>query len=691
MTPHEEMRQVFFDSATELLQKLNDEALYLEANPLDRETVREIRRIVHTIKGDSAVIGFGELSDLAHELEDVLAPEEAARGLAEVVLSAADMFDAMLTAYQAGLTPPNGNPLRSLIRHLAQHPATATSNAASMQPKFAWSDSERSAAEEAIARRVAVFNVAIKFAAGRPMLAAGAERLHKAIKQCGEIVACAPAVAHWAETDCIEAALATSLDEETLSARLFAPGATAHVVVQPWMYAANGPAEPMPAVSSSTRKYEEKLLRVDAAKVDMLLNLVGELVIGKSMLQQVITEFSRRHPKDALRGQFADAVAFQSQTLRALQRAAMSIRMVPVERLFRPMSRLVREVARAEGKRIELRISGGETELDKRLADALGEPLGHIVRNAVGHGIEKPEERRSAGKPESGSVRLHAFHEGNQMVIEVSDDGRGIDGEAVLRRAIERGMVTAEQARHLESDEMTAVIFEPGFSTAEQVTPISGRGVGLDVVKAAVRKLKGSVSVKSMPGKGSTIRIKLPLTLAIMRSMLFRVGNNVYATPLDMVAEIRRVDEGEFTRAANRELLRIGDELVSVVRLQRMHLGSEHSLVLCVSSRATVTNENEARRANQSFVMIVNLGERKFALTVDGLVGEQELVIKPLDEKAIASTLVSGASVLGDGTVALVLNVEEAVRRYAGLEAGSAIVAGPNAGAQIMKAAEARA
>jgi two-component system chemotaxis sensor kinase CheA len=651
MTPQEEMRYIFFDSAAELLQKLNEDALQLETNPQDVETLRDIRRAVHTIKGDSAVLGFRELSELAHELEDVLTPESAlslAGGLADVVLSAADMFDAMLAAYRGGVRPPSGDPLRAMIWKFGQQPPAATVAATAMQPKFAWSEAENFAVEEAVSRRLAVYNVAIRIAVDSPMRSAGAELLRTALQSCGEVLACTPAADRWPEAESIEAALGTQLDEEALSAKLFVPGVAANLVVQRWSESLGHTfiEESGEDAAPQMRTREENVLRVDPAKVDSLLNLVGEMVVAKSMLQQAVADFTRCHPKDPLRAQLADTLAFQSQALRSLQRAAMGIRMVPAEQLFRRFPRLVRDLARQCGKQVALQTSGRDTELDKALVDALAEPLGHIVRNAVDHGIETPAQRQAAGKPESGAIRLHAFHQGNQMVIEVHDDGRGLDRAAIARRALERGLVTAEEAAHLDADELSEFIFEPGFSTSNQVTAISGRGIGMDVVRAAVNNLKGSVSVESTADKGCTVRLKLPLTLAILRSMLFRVGTGTFAVPLDMVEEIRRVDAREFARAGNREVLQQRDELVTIVRLGRMQTAA-------------------ANLHDKMFLIIVAVGQRKFGLAVDALVGEQELVVKPVDEKTIASTLVSGASVLGDGAVALVLNVEEAVRRFA--------------------------
>ena len=646
-----EMRAIFFESATELLQALNDDALGLEAHPDDAETVRSIRRTVHTLKGDSAILGFREMSDLAHELEDVLTAETAVRddnAVAQVVLSAADMFDAMLAAYRAGLEPPNGDPLRALIWKVGQRSRPVAAPVAA-HADFTWNEYEQAAIENAVGRGMRVFNVAIAFAPGCPMRDAGAAMLRKAAGECGEILASSPDPEHWAVAQPIQLCLATRHSEELIARTLQIPGVVGDLVVR----AGESDSEPANASESAspaataTRIANENTLRVDAKRVDSVLNLVGEMVIAKSVLQQAITEFSRQHPKDPLRARLSDALALQSQVLAALQRAAMQIRMVPVEQLFRRFPRLVRDVAHQCGKQVALETTGQETDLDKALVDALAEPLGHIVRNAVDHGIEAPEVRRAAGKSENGTVRLNAFHQGNQVVIEVNDDGRGIDSKLVLARAVERGFISADAASRATPDEALEFIFEAGFSTADTITPISGRGVGMDVVKAAVQKLKGTIAVATQAGKGSTFQIKLPLTLAILRGMMFRVRDRLYAVPLDTVTEIRRARESDITRAGNSEVMQLREELLTIVRLRRMD-GHE-----AIDPTAKI------------FLLVVNMGARKVGLVVDAMEGEQELVIKPLDEKTVASDLVSGASVLGDGTVALILNTAEVVRRYA--------------------------
>ncbi len=313
----------------------------------------------------------------------------------------------------------------------------------------------------------------------------------------------------------------------------------------------------------------ENILRVDAERIDSVLNLVGELIIGRSMLQQAFTEFARHVPKEALRGRFSDAMAFQSRVLSDLQRSVMKIRMVPVEQLFRRFPRMVRDVAKQCGKDVGLVMSGQDTDLDKSLLDVVAEPLTHLVRNAVSHGIENAEERVRNGKPARGTIHLTSYHHGNQVIVEVSDDGAGIDAQKVKAKALEKGLVTREEADSLGEAEILALVFRPGFSTADEITEISGRGVGLDVVQTVLHRLKGSVEIETRVGQSTTFRLKLPLTLAIIKALLFRVEQRLYAVALNAVAEIARARESDVHQVHNHEVLQLRDRVLPLVRLGR--------------------------------------------------------------------------------------------------------------------------
>jgi len=339
-------------------------------------------------------------------------------------------------------------------------------------------------------------------------------------------------------------------------------------------------------------------------------------------------------------------MAFQARALNDLQRSVMKIRMVPVEQLFRRFPRVVRDVARQSGKEIELVVKGADTDLDKRILDALAEPLTHLVRNAIGHGIEPAEERVRAGKRAQGTLRLNAFHQGNQVVIEVSDDGHGIEVAKVRQRALSQGLLSAEQAAALSDADTLDLILRPGFSTAAEITELSGRGVGLDVVHSVLDRLKGTVQIETEAGRGTTFRLRLPLTLAIIKALLFGVEKRLYAIALNSIVEITRTVESEVHEVENYEVLQLRNQVLPLLRL----------------GAPPQPGPESAHR--KIFVLVTSSGDRKFGLIVDDLVGEEELVIKALDDQSVSTDLVSGASILGDGRVVLILNLLALVERF---------------------------
>jgi two-component system chemotaxis sensor kinase CheA len=401
---------------------------------------------------------------------------------------------------------------------------------------------------------------------------------------------------------------------------------------------------------SAAAAVAESTLRVDAARIDAVMNLVGELIIGKSMLNRALTELDQRHSRDPVRAKLSDALAFQSRVLEELHKCVLKIRMVPVEQLFRRFPRLVRDVAKQCGKDVALEVSGQNTDLDKGILDALAEPLMHLVRNAVDHGVEDAEERITAGKPARGTIYLNAYHQGTQVVIEVRDDGRGIDLAQIRTLAVEKGVLKADEVQRLSDSEALNLIFEPGFSTAAAVTEVSGRGVGMDVVRTVLDRLKGTVHISSNKGRGTTIQLRAPLTLASIQTLLFRVGGRLFAVPLSSVVEITRINDNDIHRIDRREVLRLREQVLTLVRLNS------------ISRIHAVEGQPEAKK-KRSFVIVIGAAEKRFGLLVDSLVGEEELVIKALPSDIIASDLLSGASILGDGTVVLILNVPAVLAR----------------------------
>ena len=674
-----ELRALFFESANELLQSLNESGLELEARPADEDVIRRVRRVVHTLKGDSAACGFSKLSELAHELEDILVPQmgqtQGAK-FAEVVLVAADSFEAMLSAYQREVEPPDVSALRAMIRQLRDAPASSaavTGSVTVLPGGFEWSEYEQLMISEAIHRGEKVFNVALRVDQSSGMRAAAFQLIRNVLHGCGTVIALRPEDNSAAATvEIVEAALATAHSEEQLVSKCRIPAIVSDVVVELAAHAKSAEHELLAdlldahaakvnaavgdqagsgkpgTLGSAVVAVAESTLRVDATRIDSVMNLVGELIIGKSMLNRALAEFDRTHAKDPLRAKLADALAFQARVLDELHKSVLKIRMVPVEQLFRRFPRVVRDVAKHCGKDVALEIAGQNTDLDKGILDALAEPLTHIVRNAVDHGIESSEDRIAAGKGARGTIFLNAYHQGTQVVIEVRDDGRGVDLSRIRKQAVERGLVRAEDASRLLDSELTNMIFEPGFSTAAQITEVSGRGVGMDVVRTVLDRLKGTVQVISHPGKGTTIQLRAPLTLASIQTLLFRVSGRLFAVPISSVVEITRAAGEEIHRVDQREVLRLRDQVLTLVRLNRLQ--GIHAV-------------EPAASAKRSFVIVIGAAEKRFGLIVDQLVGEEELVIKALPADIVASDLVSGASILGDGTVVLILNVPAVLSR----------------------------
>ena len=693
-----ELRELFFETATELLQTLNEEGLELEKRPEDEEVLRRVRRTVHTLKGDSAACGYTELSDLAHALEDVLRPEVAAlskQALAEVVLIAADTFSSMLSAYHGNLQPPAGEELKQQILSLTRKPAGNVRY--KLQARFVWSEYEQIVIADALSHGESVYNVAFSIEPQCPMRGAAMQLIRNVLQGCGRLLAMAPDQSALSnDLDVVEAAISSEHAADWITKKCRIPSVVADVLVQkagqhqdqaddvldivkhvttpadddaelavhaeetgtPLVVPPTEAVAPsgMSALTSaqadappaSFASMSETLLRVDAERIDSVLNLVGELIIAKSMLHQAINEFDKRYPKDPLKMRFSDAMAFQARIMNDLQKSVMKIRMVPVEHLFRRFPRVVRDVAKSCGKEVNLAITGQDTDLDKSILDMLAEPLAHLVRNAVDHGIESPAERINDGKPAQGTVTLDAYHQGNQIVIEVADDGRGLDRDRLIAKAVERGLLKPGDAAVLSETDINNLIFHPGLSTSEQVTSISGRGVGMDVVKTVLEKLKGTVSIRTTAGKGTTFYLKVPLTLAIIKALLFRVGDRLYAVPLASVVEITRTTQGALHRVDNHDVMQLRNEVLMLLHLRQL--------------------AEEPAATDKMFVVVISTGERKFGLVVDHLVGEEELVIKAMDDHLVATDLVSGASILGDGTVVLILNLSSVVAKLGKLQ-----------------------
>ena len=489
---------------------------------------------------------------------------------------------------------PDAEPLRQRISELTAAPAAKKSRrkkkSADTAPNSGtksgtksgndWTEAEKRAVAQAQAAGLALYEIVVKIDPHCTMPIAARQLIQTAISGLGQVLVMRPDAKSPAASKQVEFVFASLQPKEQIAAKCHIPtiagdvsvtliqaaspstasgGITTQTAAPALEVAVSAAASAGPASATLTTAQSaptevqaptpeaavpqvltENILRVEAGRIDNVLNLVGELIIGKSMLQQALLEFGKRYPKELLRGKFADAMAFQARVLNDLQRSVMKIRMVPVDQLFRRFPRIVRDVARQCGREVDLELSGQETDLDKGILDAIAEPLTHLVRNAVSHGIEPAEQRRAQGKSPRGKIRLNAYHQGNQVVVEISDDGRGIDAQKIRTKAIELGMTTAEEAARFTEAETLDFIFRPGFSTAEVVTEVSGRGVGMDVVQSVLQRLKATIHVETHMGQGTTFRLKLPLTLAIIKALMFWVEQRLYAIPLNAVSQIAR-------------------------------------------------------------------------------------------------------------------------------------------------------
>jgi two-component system chemotaxis sensor kinase CheA len=524
---------------------------------------------------------------------------------------------------------------------------------------------------EALLRGDNVYNIALRLDPNSAMRAAAFQLVRNVLHACGTVIALRPEDnLAAASVEVVQAAVASAHPIEHVAHRCRIPSVVSDLRIEPAncaesaehellgeileAQAATRAADPADSATkqspaSAVATVAEATLRVDATRIETVMNLVGELIIGKSMLNRTLAEFEAKHSRDPVRVKLAEALAFQSRVLDELHKCVLKIRMVPVEQLFRRFPRVVRDVAKLCGKDIALEVAGEHTDLDKGILDALAEPLTHLVRNAVDHGIEPSSERLNSGKPARGTVFLNAYHQGTQVVIEVRDDGRGIDLDIIRGQAVRNGLLKAEDAQRLDPQDVLNLVFEPGFSTASEITEVSGRGVGMDVVRTVLDRLKGTVHISSSLGKGTSIQLRVPLTLASIQTLLFRVGGRLFAVPLSSVIEISRVNEQEITRVDQREVLRLREQILTLVRLSG--LSRIHAV------------DGAGEQKKKSFVIVIGVAEKRFGLVVDSLVGEEELVIKALPGDIVASDLVSGASILGDGTVVLILNVPAILSR----------------------------
>ena len=685
--------EIFLDETDEHLQNLNTQILQLEQEPDNMDTINEIFRAAHSLKGMAGTMGYKRMQTLTHDMENVFS--EVRNGNIKVKAEMIDVLFQCLDALEEYNTKiresadEGTNDNEPLIKQLNEimnegkankeeasavetqtpvqsAPASASGGKKWLEIKLG--DTERTVLKEAVKQGKNAYGLTVSIQESCILKAARAFLVFKAIEESGEIIVSNPptqeiedekfgldfslVVISDSPLDKVIAAAKNvseiqdvqgdvlDLDSETPT-----PAAPEENEKHEETPTAPVPAAPAPAAPvKSSKKAEEKkpaaskpvvnrTVRVDIEKLDTLMNLVSELIIAKNSLVSA----------SAMSGTSSSAVNEQIEYLESvttsLHESVMKVRMVPIESTVSKFPRMVRDLQKKLGKKMELYMSGEETELDRTVVDEIGDPLMHLLRNSADHGLESAEVRKERGKPEVGSIFLDAYQDGNNVVIEVRDDGNGIDTQAVRDKAIERGIITPEQAEHMSEKESIGLLFNAGFSTAKVVSDVSGRGVGLDVVKSKIESLSGEVEVKSKLGEGSSWIIRLPLTLAIIQALMVDIGNEKYAISLGAIQTIEDIPPQDVKLVQAKEVIQLRDLVIPLIRLNE---------ILDIESKKD-PEENMV-------VVIVKKGDKLAGLVVDELIGQQEIVIKPLGKYVSKCKIISGATVLGDGEVALILD-----------------------------------
>lgn len=586
----QELLEGFLTETTELLEKLDDDLVALEKSSDDAELLNRIFRSIHTVKGASSFLGFDLLVKVTHKTEDVLnrlrkAELQLTPEIMDVILEATDLVKVLVGDIKAGeIQEREIDGTIGKLLPLLTDAAVAAQQAAAPQAA--------PAAEAA---------PAVDVAASRPAAAPEAEKA-------------APAAPPPPQPPAVKQETAVAPKKST--------------------------PPPKPAEGKGDDLSDSSTVRVDVKRLDDLMNQVGELVLERNRMIQINQNLQQGEVKSAdFNEEFGKLTKRMNFVTSELQMQVLKMRMLPVEKVFKKFPRIVRSMARDLGKEVDLKVFGEETELDRSVVDEIGDPLIHLIRNAMDHGLETPDERVAAGKSRVGTLVLSAIHEGNQIIISIKDDGRGIDTDRVGRKALEKGLVGEDQLAAMSQRELFDLIFLPGFSTKDKASDLSGRGVGMDVVKTNIKKLNGLIEIKSEKGQGSEFILRLPLTLAIIQSLLVEVEGEVYSIPLSSVLETLRVDQRQFHIIGGQEVLKLRDMVLPLIRLE------------------TVFNVSKRYESDDfCYVVVVGAADKRMGLVVTRLVGQQEVAIKSLGNYLAKIPGIAGSTILGDGCVALIVD-----------------------------------
>jgi len=648
MDEFQEILQDFLIESFELIEQLDQDLVELESTPEDLELLNRIFRVAHTVKGASSFLNFDVLTHLTHHMEDVL--NKARHGeliidaaIMDVVLESIDLMKALLNTIR-DTSKDEGIEVEACVARLKAITEGEDPSAAAVPEAAEPVTSEPEVVEEEVAEdepdyaNMSDDDVEAEIQRLLEERQAQDKAKREAKIAAGEEVPTMPDAA--SEETAEETAKEEPAKEEPAKEE---PAAAAPPPPPPPPAAPEAKKAAPKAASKAAAPVAttvEQTIRVDVKRLDHLMNLIGELVLGKNRLIKINDDVEERYEGEEFLEELNQVVSIVSLVTTDLQIAVMKTRMLPIGKVFNKFPRMIRDLSRELGKKIELEISGEETELDKSIVEEIGDPLVHIIRNSCDHGVESIEKRVAAGKPETGIIGLKAYNEGNHIVIQITDDGAGMDPDFLRSKSIEKGVISEKEADAMGDKEAFGLIFRPGFSTAAAVTNVSGRGVGMDVVKTNIEKLNGIIDIESELGKGTVMKLKIPLTLAIIQALLVGVQEEYYAIPLASVLETVRIGKEEIYTVENRSVMRLRDEVLSLVHIADI-FEVEH-----------VFDSSE-----HAYVVVLGLAETKIGLIVDSLVGQEEIVIKSMGEYLKGMEGIAGATIRGDGGVTLIVDV----------------------------------
>jgi two-component system, chemotaxis family, sensor kinase CheA len=664
--------EIFIEESQEHLQSLNQSLLGLETNPKDMQILNEIFRVAHTIKGMAATMGYSKMTNLTHQMENVL--DDLRNGKIEVNTFMIDVLFECLDFLENAVNniASNGNEgnaaaeeiivkLNTILKGKASVGVSEAAKVVSSdQGIMKFNQYENGVVAKAIAQGFNVFKVKIILDSGCMLKAARAFIVFQTVERCGEIIKAVPKVEDIEDENFdseFSIAIISSESEAVVRKELESISEVNKVIFEKVDQADDEVSyialdETSDAGLSSSSQNEEKeagedgqskksktgkTVRVDIDRLDNLMNLVSELIIIKTRLEGT--------GSDTTDQDMSEAIEYLERITTNLHDAVMKVRMVPIERVFNRFPRMVRDLSKELGKDIDLIMSGEETELDRTVIDEIGDPLIHLIRNSIDHGVESQDERVKKGKAATGNLYLRAYQDGNSVVIEVEDDGNGIDLNRVRKKAVEKGIISQVEADSLDEKSSVELLFKPGFSTAEKISDISGRGVGLDVVKTKIESLNGVVEVETVSGKGSKFIIRLPLTLAIIQALMVTIGSEKYAIPLNVIRDITTISSDTIRNIHGQEVVLNRDSVLPIIRLSR---------VLEAEGSSTETDK-------EMTVVVIKKGEKNAGFIVDSLIGQQEIVIKTLGKYLSGIRFIAGATILGDGQVALIVDTNSLI------------------------------